>query len=349
MILEGKRVLVTGGTGSLGQVVVRRMLGGELGKPARITVYSRDEAKQNDMRLAYLHRPEATDDIIYQTSREVLGFRIGDVRDYAALAHAVRDHDIVVHAAALKQVPSCEYFPMEAVRTNIEGAANLVRAISEGGAKVELVVGISTDKACKPVNVMGMSKAIMERVLIEANMECPSTRFVCVRYGNVVASRGSVVPLFLEQIARGGPVTITTTAMTRFLLNLDDAVDTVFAALRFGRPGETYIPRVPSARMVDLAAALIGERGIQVEITGIRPGEKTHEILVSEEEAWRTTVRGRYLAIGPILPELREANFEEPFGSAEYSSADDVLDIAGVFALLEANALRVEDAPVFDY
>jgi FlaA1/EpsC-like NDP-sugar epimerase len=334
MILEGKRVLVTGGTGSLGQVVVRRMLTGELGKPARITVYSRDEAKQNDMRLAYLHRPEATDDIIYQTSREVLGFRIGDVRDYPALAHAVRDHDVVVHAAALKQVPSCEYFPMEAVRTNIEGAANLVRAISEGGAKVELVVGISTDKACKPVNVMGMSKAIMERVLIEANMECPSTRFVCVRYGNVVASRGSVVPLFLEQIARGGPVTITTAAMTRFFLTLDRAVDTVFAAMRHGNRGELFVPRVPAALMTDVAAALIDGRDVRVVITGVRPGEKIHEIMVSEEEVNRTTERGGYYVILPILPELRAGGDFTPALTAEYSSAEVTLDVPALRELL---------------
>jgi FlaA1/EpsC-like NDP-sugar epimerase len=334
MILDGKRVLVTGGTGSLGQVVVRRMLGGEMGRPARITVYSRDEAKQNDMRLAYLHRAEATDDIIYTTSREVLHFRIGDVRDYAALAHAVRDHDVVVHAAALKQVPSCEYFPMEAVRTNIEGAANLVRAISEGGAKVELVVGISTDKACKPVNVMGMSKAIMERVLIEANLECPSTRFVCVRYGNVVASRGSVVPLFLDQIARGGPVTITTEAMTRFLLTLERAVDTVFAAMQQGSRGELFVPRVPAARMVDVAEALIGDRDVRVLITGVRPGEKIHEIMVSEEEVNRTTERGGYYVILPILPELRAGGDFVPALDAEYSSSEVTLDVPALRELL---------------
>jgi len=334
MILEGKRVLVTGGTGSLGQVVVRRMLGGELGRPARITVYSRDEAKQNDMRLAYLHRREATDDIIYQASREVLGFRIGDVRDYAALAHAIREHDVVVHAAALKQVPSCEYFPVEAVRTNIDGAANIVRAISEGGAEAELVVGISTDKACKPVNVMGMSKAIMERVLIEANLECPGTRFVCVRYGNVVASRGSVVPLFAEQIARGGPVTITTEEMTRFLLTLERAVDTVFAAMQHGNRGDLFVPRVPAARMIDVANAMIDGRPVGVVVTGVRPGEKIHEIMVSEEEVYRTTERGGYYVILPILPELRAAGDFTPALTSEYSSSVVTLDVAALRELL---------------
>ena len=338
MILDGKRILVTGGTGSLGQVVVRRMLGGEMGRPARITVYSRDEAKQNDMRLGYLHRREATDDIIYQTSREVLAFRIGDVRDYAALSHAVREHDVVVHAAALKQVPSCEYFPVEAVRTNIDGAANLVRAIAGGGTNVELVVGISTDKACKPVNVMGMSKAIMERVLMEANLECASTRFVCVRYGNVVASRGSVVPLFLDQIAHGGPVTITTEEMTRFLLTLERAVDTVFAAMQHGNRGELFVPRVPAARMTDVAAALIDGRDIRVVTTGIRPGEKIHEIMVSEEEVHRTTERGGYYVILPILPELRAGGEFVPALRGEYSSAEVTLDVPALRELLRGVA-----------
>ena len=214
------------------------------------------------------------------------------------------------------------------------GAANLVRAIGEGGAKVEFVVGISTDKACKPVNVMGMSKAIMERVLIEANMECPSTRFVCVRYGNVVASRGSVVPLFLEQIARGGPVTITTAAMTRFFLTLDRAVDTVFAAMQHGNRGELFVPRVPAALMTDVAAALIDGRDVRVVVTGVRPGEKIHEIMVSEEEVNRTIERGGYYVILPILPELRAAGGFTPALSGEYSSAEVTLDVPALRELL---------------
>jgi UDP-glucose 4-epimerase len=323
-MLTGKRVLVTGGTGSLGKTVVRRLLTGEMGVPERITIFSRDEAKQNDMRLDYLNRTAATDDVIYQNSKRALSFRIGDVRDYNALAQAVLDADVVVHAAALKQVPSCEYFPAEAVRTNLDGAINLVRAITQTRMKVELVVGISTDKACKPVNVMGMTKAIMERILIEANLETPDTRFVCVRYGNVIASRGSVVPLFLDQIARGGPVTITTSDMTRFLLTLDSAVDTVFAAMRDAGRGETFIPRAPAARITELAEVMIDGRDIPVVVTGIRPGEKTHEILVSEEECHRTIRRGDYYAIVPILPELRERDFE-PALRGEYSSNDDLL------------------------
>ncbi|HEX8637349.1 MAG TPA: polysaccharide biosynthesis protein, partial [Pyrinomonadaceae bacterium] len=169
--LEGKRILVTGGTGSLGQTLVKRLLSGEMGVPARITVFSRDEAKQHYMRLEYLHQKEATDDVIYRNSQDTLNFRIGDVRDYSALLSAMREADVVFHAAALKQVPSCEYFPYEAVLTNIIGAANVARAVRENSLPVETVVGISTDKACKPINVMGMTKALQERVLLEANRD----------------------------------------------------------------------------------------------------------------------------------------------------------------------------------
>ncbi|MFP5247447.1 MAG: polysaccharide biosynthesis protein, partial [Thermoanaerobaculia bacterium] len=302
MNLEGKRILVTGGTGSLGKTLVRRLLTGEMGTPAKIVVFSRDEAKQHYMRLDFQHRAAATDDIIYQNSRERLSFRIGDVRDYGALVTALRDTDVVFHAAALKQVPTCEYFPFEAVMTNVVGPNNLVRAIRENDTPVEMVVGISTDKACKPINVMGMTKALQERILLEANMESSRTKYVCVRYGNVIASRGSVVPLFVDQIRRGGPVTITLKEMTRFLLTLDRAVDTVFAAVKEGKRGETYIPRVPAAKVVDVAKALMGEREIPMVFTGVRPGEKIHEIMVSEEERFRTIARGAYYVILPVLP-----------------------------------------------
>jgi FlaA1/EpsC-like NDP-sugar epimerase len=321
MILDGKRVLVTGGTGSLGGKVVRALLRGDMGRPAGITVFSRDEAKQNDMRLSFMNRPAATDEVIYMNSQQLLSFRIGDVRDYAAIRAAIEHADVVINAAALKQVPSCEYFPVEAVQTNVMGAANLVRAIRESGARVETVVGISTDKACKPVNVMGMTKALMERILAQANVECPSTRFVCVRYGNVIASRGSVVPLFVEQIANGGPVTITTEDMTRFLLSLDRAVETVFAAVEGAQPGETYVPRVAAARIVDVASTLIDGRDIDITITGVRPGEKTHEIMVSEEECHRTISRGDYYVILPMLPELRGNDAFTPALTTEYSSS----------------------------
>ena len=332
-VLEGKRILVTGGTGSLGQTLVRRLLTGELGRPAKITVYSRDEAKQHYMRLEYLHRDAATDDVIYQNSQDLLRFRIGDVRDYPALTAALRDADVVFHAAALKQVPSCEYFPYEAVLTNITGAANLVRAIRENDLPVEKVVGISTDKACKPINVMGMTKALQERVLLEANRDS-KTNFMCVRYGNVIASRGSIVPLFVEQVQKGHSLTVTLPEMTRFLLSLDRAVDTVFEAVREGTPGQTFVPKVPAANIVDLAMAIMGEKELPRKFTGIRPGEKVHEIMVSEEECYRTIEQGDYYVIQPVLPELRDGKEFKQALTAEYSSKDDNISVAELRELL---------------
>jgi UDP-glucose 4-epimerase len=195
---------------------------------------------------------------------------------------------------------------------------------------------------------MGMTKAIQERIIIRANLDCPNTRFICVRYGNVLASRGSVIPLFHYQIRNGGPVTITTREMTRFLLSLEQAVDTIFAAVQHAKRGETYIPRVPSARVADVAEVLIGERKIETLVSGIRPGEKVHEILVSEEEAYRTIERGNYYAILPMLPELRDtASIESPLVK-EYSSADDLMSKAELAELLSKNHLLVEDKPVFE-
>ncbi|NIV37583.1 MAG: polysaccharide biosynthesis protein, partial [Anaerolineae bacterium] len=268
-LLDDKRILVTGGTGSLGRTLVRRLLTGEMGRPAKVIIFSRDEAKQHNMRLEYLQSRAATDEVIYRNSQELLSFCIGDVRDYSSVLRVVREADVIFHAAALKQVPTCEYFPFEAVKTNIVGPQNVVRAIQENANSVELVVGVSTDKACKPVNVMGMTKALQERIFIEANRHCPHTRLMCVRYGNVIASRGSVIPLFLDQIHQGGPVTVTLKKMTRFLLSLDRAVDTVFAAVRTGLAGETYVPQVPSARVVDVAQVLINGRDVPIVYTGI--------------------------------------------------------------------------------
>jgi FlaA1/EpsC-like NDP-sugar epimerase len=191
---------------------------------------------------------------------------------------------------------------------------------------------------------MGMTKAIQERVFITANLTCPQTRFICVRYGNVLASRGSVIPLFHEQIRCGGPLTITTSDMTRFLLSLEQAVDTIFAALGGAKAGETYIPRVPSARMIDLAKALIGDRRIEIQVTGIRPGEKVDEILISEEERYRTVDRGRYYAIQPILPELRTPDDHPANLDGEFSSATDLMDYDALCRLLVEKRLRLEDA-----
>jgi len=346
-MLTNKRVVVTGGTGSLGKVLVRRLLTGELGIPKKILVFSRDEAKQNEMRLAHQRLAAATDEVIYHNFEQLLQFQIGDVRDYHSINAVLRNADIVFNAAALKQVPTCEYFPFEAVQTNIDGAENIVRAIREQHLPVETVVGVSTDKACKPVNVMGMTKAIQERILVRANLDCPDTRFICVRYGNVLASRGSVIPLFHDQIRHGGPVTITTPEMTRFLLSLNQAVDTIFIALKRAKRGEIYIPRIPSARVVDIANVLIGDRPIKTVVIGIRSGEKVHEILISEEEVHRTRGQGDYYVIMPVLPELQTSTIEKPL-KKEYSSADNIMAKNELADLLKRHKLLFDDNTVYE-
>lgn len=340
---EGTNLVVTGGTGSLGKLLVRRLLTGEMGMPNKIVVFSRDEAKQHDMRLSYLNQNAATDDVVFQNSQNVLQFWIGDVRDFDAVTAVLRDANVVFNAAALKQVPTAEYFPYEAVQTNITGAENIVRAIQNFGLNVDTVVGISTDKACHPVNVMGMTKAVQERVFIHGNMRAPQTRMLVVRYGNVLASRGSVIPLFHEQIRNGGPVTITSPEMTRFLLSLDDAVDTVFAAVRTGNAGETYVPRAPASLVTDIAVALIGDRDVNMKIVGIRPGEKIHEAMVNGEEALRTVDRNGWFAIKPMLPELSDGLDESPAIEGEFSSKDNVLSLEGTRQLLAARKLLIED------
>ncbi len=335
MYLDNKRVLITGGTGSLGKVLVRRILSGQLGSPKSVVVFSRDEAKQHDLRMDYLNHRAATDEVMYHNFERILQFKIGDVRDFHSVAQALTSADIVFNAAALKQVPACEYFPFEAVKTNIEGAENIVRAIIELKLQVESVVAISTDKACKPTNVMGMTKAIQERIFLAANISCPQTRFIAVRYGNVLASRGSVVPLFIDQIAAGGPITLTDKNMTRFLLTLDQAVDTVFEALQFAAAGETYIPTIQAALIQDVATALVGSQKIKVVESGIRPGEKMHEIMISEEESLRTISRGDYFAIKSILPEVATASSEPLIEFAEVSSANYLMSTAEVKTFLE--------------
>lgn len=341
MYFQDKTILVTGGTGSMGKTFVRRVLSGELGVPKKLIILSRDESKQHQMRISYLHKESATEEVIYRNFLNVLEFRIGDVRDYADVVSAIRGVDIVVNAAALKQVPTCEYFPGQAIMTNCMGAMNIVRAVQENNTTVHTVIGISTDKACKPVNAMGMTKALQERIFISANVLAPKTRFLCVRYGNVLASRGSVIPLFHDQIKNGGPVTITDPNMTRFLLTLNQAVDTVLAALQHGKAGEIFIPRAPASYMTDVAKALIGERKIEIKMTGIRPGEKMYEIMVSDEEAPYVVARGDYFVIQSMLPELAQfgEKLKVPILTKEYSSTDKVLDAKGTLQLLKENNL----------
>ena len=332
-LFDGKNILVTGGTGSLGRVLIKRILGGEMGVPERLLVFSRDEDKQHQMRLEYQKRPAATDETIYKERERTLEFIIGDVRSYESLTAAIKKSDIVIFASALKQVPTCEYFPYEAILTNCGGAQNLVRALQETENNVELVVGISTDKACKPVNAYGMTKALQERILSTANLAVSKTHFICVRYGNVLASRGSMIPLFLRQIEERRPITITYPGMTRFLLSIKQAVDVIFKAMQDCDPGEIFVPRLPSAKVVDIANVLKGHLDLPTEIIGVRPGEKIHEILISEEEAFRTLEAKDHFLIQPILPEMRRRKAMPTIGH-EYSSADELVDMQRLHRIL---------------
>ena len=330
MLFKDKNILITGGTGSLGGTLLRRLLSEDADLPQRILVLSRDEAKQSALKAAY-----AMDKDLGDKFRSIVQFSVGDVRDFSSVCSALDGIHIVFNAAALKQVPACEYFPFEAVCTNVAGPENIVRAVQQGKVPVETVVGISTDKACKPVNVMGMTKAIQERLFLSGNKRCPQTRFVCVRFGNVLASRGSVIPLFQEQIKRGGPVTVTVPTMTRFLMSLDAAVDTVFAAVRTGLSGETYVPRMQSALVKNVAQIMIGDQPIEIKFTGIRPGEKIHEILVSEEEIFRTYLRDNYYVIASVLDEFKIM----PALAQEFDSEDVVMDYPETVEFLKANGV----------
>ncbi|EKD28544.1 MAG: hypothetical protein ACD_79C00281G0003 [uncultured bacterium] len=339
-LLDNKTIVVTGGTGSLGKVLTKRLLSGKNGKPKKIIIFSRDEAKQHFMRLEYQQKAKATDEIIYKNFEQLLEFRIGDIRSYSSVCSVLKHADVVINAAALKQVPTCEYFPYEAVQTNITGAENIVKAIHDNDYPVKIVVGVSTDKACKPINVMGMTKALQERVFITANLTNPNTRFVCVRYGNVLASRGSVIPLFHQQIQNGGPLTITDPNMTRFLMPLEKAVDTILKAIEEANKGETYIPRISTANMLDVAKVLIDKRNIKIEITGLRPGEKMYEELISYEESCRTVKRGEYFAIKPMLPELCKKEKTKTLNK-EFTSNDSLMSLNEIRELFEANKLLI--------
>lgn len=338
-MLTGKRILVTGGTGTLGRAIIQRIMSGSLGMPEKVVVLSRDEAKQQALQIELLHPAGAHKESDIGIRNGLVEFRIGDVSDYYTMVSALRDADIAFNTAALKQVPACEYAPFEAVRTNILGAQNLVQAIRQYDLPVEAVIGVSTDKACKPVNAMGMTKALQERLFVQANLLNRKTRFVVVRYGNILASRGSVIPLFKRQIEHGGPVTVTGSQMTRFLLSVGKAVDTCFTALKMALAGEIFIPMSPAARIRHVAQAMIGDRPIAIEERGIRPGEKVHEILVSEEEVQRTRVFEDWGIIEPALPELSGNRRDLPRIEREYCSADHLLSKEEVTNLLSANDL----------
>lgn len=285
--LAGTRALVTGGTGSFGQVITRKLLDAGV---AEVYVLSRDEAKQDLMREAF-----ADDRIMFVT---------GDVRDAETVEAATRGASYVFHAAALKQVPNCERFPMEAIRTNTLGSENVRAAALR--CRPLAVVGISTDKACSPINAMGLSKALMERLLLRNTTDSGPTRFVCVRYGNVIGSRGSVIPLFADRIKRGKPIPITDPKMTRFLLRLPDAVDTAIDAALHGERGELWVRKMPAATVETIAAAM-APTGHPIDIVGVRPGEKTHEALVNEDEMLRAEDREVHYVVGsrPTLNQRR--------------------------------------------
>jgi UDP-N-acetylglucosamine 4,6-dehydratase len=264
-------VLVTGGTGSFGKKFIRIML--DQFHPKKIIVYSRDELKQHEMRANGFDHPS-------------LRYFIGDVRDRERLGRAMHGVDIVVHAAALKQVPACEYNPMEAIKTNIMGTSNVVEAALDAG--VQKVLALSTDKAVNPVNLYGATKLAAEKLVVQSNAYAAgtATRYACTRYGNVVGSRGSVVPVFLAQ-RKGGKITVTDERMTRFWLSLEQGVHFVTRCIEQMHGGEVFVPKIPSTKVIDLAHAIAPDA--EIEVIGIRPGEKLHEVLVSEDEA-RTTV-----------------------------------------------------------
>jgi UDP-N-acetylglucosamine 4,6-dehydratase len=262
-----QNVLVTGGTGSFGKTFVGLML--REYRPRRLVIFSRDELKQHEMRAAGFDAPS-------------LRYFIGDVRDVGRLRRAMRDVDVVVHAAALKQVPACEYNPMEAILTNVMGARNVIDAALD--TSVRHVMALSTDKAVNPINLYGATKLCAEKLFIQSNAYAGGrdVRFSCTRYGNVVGSRGSVVPVFLEQ-RRNGHVTVTDPRMTRFWLTLDQAARFVVCCIERMKGGEVFVPKIPSMKIVDLAAAVAPD--CEVEQVGVRPGEKLHEVLLSEDEA----------------------------------------------------------------
>ena len=304
-MFEGKKLLITGGTGSFGSTVLRRYLMSDVGE---IRIFSRDEKKQDDMR----HELQAK----FPEHAGKVKFYIGDVRDLQSVRDAMPGIDYIFHAAALKQVPSCEFFPMQAVKTNIEGTDNVLHAAIEAG--VERVVCLSTDKAAYPINAMGISKAMMEHV-IYANARVAAERgntvICCTRYGNVMCSRGSVIPLFIDQIRRGEPITITNPNMTRFLMNLDEAVDLVTFAFEHANPGDLFIQKADASTIGTLAAAvqkLFGDTGTR--IIGTRHGEKLYETLMTSEECMRSEDLGGYYR---VAADNRDLNYDKYFVTGE--------------------------------
>jgi UDP-glucose 4-epimerase len=323
-MLADKTLLITGGTGSFGNAVLRRFLDSDL---REIRIFSRDEKKQDDMRKKY--------------NNSKVKFYIGDVRDCQSVLNVVRGVDFIYHAAALKQVPSCEFHPLEAVKTNVFGTENVLEAAITCG--VRRVVVLSTDKAVYPINAMGISKAMMEKVAVAKSRNSSDTVINVTRYGNVMCSRGSVIPLFTNQIRSGQPITITDPEMTRFMMTLEDAVDLVLFAFEHGKPGEIFVQKAPAATIDTLACALTGLLGrpdYDVRVIGTRHGEKLYEALLSREEMVAAEDLERYYRVPPDLRDLNYGKFTDQ-GEVMISDATDYnshnttrLDVPHMQALL---------------
>lgn len=325
-MFSNQKLIITGGTGSFGNAVLKRFLNTDI---SEIRIFSRDEKKQDDMRKQY--------------SNSKLKFYIGDVRDQRSLDQAFRGVDFCFHAAALKQVPSCEFYPMEAVRTNVMGTENVLEAAIFNGLK--RVVCLSTDKAVYPINAMGISKAMMEKVMVAAsrNLDQSKTIICGTRYGNVMASRGSVIPLFVDQVLAGNPISITDPVMTRFMMTLEDAVDLVLYAFEHGSNGDIFVQKAPAATIAVLAQAIlqiIGKPGHEIRVIGTRHGEKLYETLLSREEKVAAQDLGGYYCIPPDLRDLNYGKFIEQ-GEMQISEAVDYnshnttrLDVEGMKTLL---------------
>lgn len=320
-IFKDKTLLITGGTGSFGNAVLHRFLNTDIGE---IRIFSRDEKKQDDMRKLY--------------KNDKIKFHIGDVRDLSSIKNVMYDVDYIFHAAALKQVPSCEFFPLEAVKTNVIGTDNMLTAAIEAGVK--RIVCLSTDKAAYPINAMGISKAMMEKVITAKarTVSGDKTTIACTRYGNVMCSRGSVIPLFIDQIKNGQPLTITDPNMTRFLMSLEEAVELVLFAFQNANPGDLFIQKAPACTIADLATAvneLFGNRS-EVRIIGTRHGEKLYETLMTTEEKIKAEDKGNYYRI-PV--DQRDLNYDKYFaeGNTEIETIEPYtshntnrLDVEGV-------------------
>ncbi|MCP1497996.1 UDP-glucose 4-epimerase [Pseudomonas migulae] len=308
MSFDNKVLLITGGTGSFGNAVLKRFLDSNI---AEIRVFSRDEKKQDDMRKRY--------------SSSKLKFYIGDVRDYQSVLNATRGVDYIFHAAALKQVPSCEFYPLEAVKTNVLGTENVLEAAIQN--QVKRVVCLSTDKAVYPINSMGISKAMMEKIMVakSRNIDDEKTVICGTRYGNVMASRGSVIPLFIEQIRAGNALTLTDPNMTRFMMTLTDAVDLVLYAFENGRNGDLFVQKAPAATVETLArtlALMLGVPEHPIQVIGTRHGEKLYEVLLSREEMACAEDKGDYYRIPPDLRDLNYSKFVEQ-GEEKISRTED--------------------------